>query len=327
MALPLWFCLHPTTPPGWLAIPVTTDLHPVAFDYGVRYQQLLETQVGGPRGNPVLAPILAQADVHWRLLEATGEGLPVDRPMETRWRDTALASSALAFSTLVEETFDRDPRMHALHVAADTVVNPSIEIARGPAGVRVDHPRGGSTAARLGRSEAELGLPTRPRRPAVRAGLDWGPREDDPDDPRDDDSGRLLDWSAYLSASDLGLTQLRADMSLVDRQWSVTAREALGPRLSLLASSRSALPDAPRPHAPPPPPGRISLGGAWAFPGIEGWSLRVDRIQTLATGDVTWMLTLRADTRTPIPGRTDPPLGGDGLPEVPDRTPNELGAW
>lgn len=315
-------------PVAWAGTPVAVDLHPVVFDYGHRYQSLLASGMGGPKASPVFGPVVAEADLHWRLLAETGEGLPMDAETADRWRDAAVAGAVVAFEGLLDETFRRAPQLRVLQVAADTVINPTVEIKRRDGHVAVDHPTGAAKRD-LERAEAELDmLPVRHPNASVRTGLDWKMKAADaPDDEP------LLAWTAYVTATETAVTSMRADVALSDLQWSVYARERVYPKVYLTASARSV--DVQRPRGAPlevPEPGKVAAGVLWAIPWQPGWSVKLERIAGLQDDSTTWMVTLRGENRTPIPARLQPPLGevetgGLALPDLPDREPNAVAAW
>lgn len=323
MSLPLW--LAAAEPAGWADVPVAQDLHPVAWDYGARYQALLARSMGGPSASSVFGPVVAEADVHWRLVAATGRGLPMDEGTEELWSAVATTGSLMAVEALVNETFERAPRLHVVFVAADAVVNPSLRVQRKPQGVTVDHPVGKvrSDVAR----EAELeDVPHRRANPTFDAGLDWALRDDDAPE-----EAPPVTWRAYVSTSETLLSQLRLEYGLTDQSWSATGRERVRPRLYLTGTIRSVPREAVAGLRAPDEllePGRWSAGLLWELPWRTGWTVRLDRTTTLADESVTWMVSLRGENHSPIPVR--PSRRHDATPTFPalrDRGPNRVGTW
>lgn len=328
MALAICLQLGPDAPRPWACEPVAARLHPVGFDYGVRYQELVEARMGGAHGSPALAPTVAEADVHWRLYAATGEGLPMGVETAERWRDTAVSGSLLALSTLVNETFARDEHLTILQTVLDTAINPSIDIARRPSGVVVEHRVEAPIERRLDRDELEIALPERRRQTRLRAGADWRFREEE-----DALATPTLEYAAFLSTENLGLSRLRADYSLFDRQWSLAARQEVLPRVYVTGSARSRESKGGKPPLEGIPElGRVSAGLLWQLPYTNNWNVRLERITTMEAAEVTWMVTLRGENRTAIPARASHSLGevapgGLSLPSVPDRGANTLRPW
>ncbi|MFZ5481831.1 MAG: hypothetical protein ACOZNI_34035 [Myxococcota bacterium] len=330
MSLPL--CIPVAAAQAWADTPVATELHPVVHDYGATYQDIVTASMGGPRGSGVFGPIVAEADLHWRLEAATGAGLPLDPERAADWRDAALAGSVLSIETLLDRTLDDAPVLHAVYAAADAVVNPSLDAVRTSRGtVRVEHRTGGKVRRDIERREIEDLDPWLDRRPqpAVHAGVDWTLREDDaPED------APLLSYAAYLTTSHALLTSFQARVALADLQWSASAREQFYPRLFVIGSVRSVEAKRPRDGAAAEVPelGRWSAGVLWALPWDDAWNVRLERITTLESEDAVWMVTLRGEYRTPIPARLDPKLGDRGygglsLPEVQRTEANATAPW
>ncbi len=316
----------PTTSPApplpWPAIPVARALHPVGHHYGRRYQSLLGSIVGGPRASPVFGPTVAEADVHWRLLDATGRGLDLDPAAAERWRDMALAASFLATERLVDETVERAPTLYGVYVAGDTLMSPSFDLRKkGPEEIEVVHRPGGPTARALERAEEELAL-GRPRgrpTPALGVGLDWELR-----DAEAPESAPLVQYAAWLSATELGLTSLRVELAPASLAWNVSGRQLLVPRLFLIGTARSV--------DLGPDPGRLSGGLMWVPPLPGSCNVRAERILALEEDDDRWMLSLRCENRTPAPAPLVPPLGdrgrgGPALPWAPERDPIPVAPW
>ena len=324
--LPLWVTVEAASPEAWRAQPVATELHAVAWNYGARYQALVASGMGGRGASSVFGPVVAEADVHWRLIEATGEGLPMDAATAGKWRDTALAGSFIASERLFDESLGRSPELYALYLAADAFANPTMEIQRSGKGVDVGH-RPGRAQSHLDREEIDA-PPTRDSRgpnPTVRVGMDWTLRDEDAAPESD-----LLRWTAFLSLESVLLTRFRADFSLFDHTWVATARQRVYPQVYLSASLASAQPPEKDvgPASGVPDLGRVSTGILWSMPGAADWSLRLDRVVTLKDDSVTWTVTLRGEGHTRISARLDPPLGGyPGLPTVVVGRPNVVAPW
>lgn len=331
-ALPVWAA--PATPaplpgapapPAWEEIPFIPDPHPVTWSYGRRYQELLAGLMGGPRASTVFGPTVAEADVHWRLVDATGRGLELDREDATRWQDTALAGSLLALERLAHETIERAPTLYGIYVAGDTLLSPSFDVLPSEEGeLRVTHLPGGAAARALERAEAEQMAPGAPglrRRPptGVGVGLDWALREEDapPDAP-------LIRYTAWLNATGFGLSSLRLELAPASLAWVASGRQILRPRLFLIGSARSAERN--------PTPGRLSGGLMWIPSARSACNVRAERIVDLLAPDARWMVTLRCEGRTPIPAPLDAPLGDRGrggptLPWAPESGPNQPTRW
>lgn len=324
-------------PPPLGTAPFADPLRPIRYDYGARYQQLLAETMGGRLASPVFGPTVAEADLYWRFALETDRPPILSEDAPTRWRDAALAGSALALNRLVNETAARAPTLEAVQVGIDALLNPSLEIQRRDSGgLAVSHPVGGPAMRKVQAAEAAQGLedvgPTpaahmaAPLRagppPHLGTGVSWGLRgvDDPPESP-------LLRYTAWFSASNLGISNVRADLSVVDHTWSASAREQVYPRVYLYATTRS--------QADTSALGRDAFGVQWLIPRREGWNVRLERSWTWPEGDNAWMLTVRGENRTPIPARPGVSLGDGGLclpptvphaasPLVPLNPPNAL---
>lgn len=322
MLLPLAGAALAGTPPDWLAWPVTADLHPVGWNYGCRYQEVLTETMGGTRASPAFSPVVATADVHWKLVASTGTGLWLDETTPATWRDVALAGAVLSATRIVDETLDRAPTLNAFYTAIDTVVNPSIHVQRERDGdVTVVHRSGGRLRQDVDRAEEEIARPDRRRPPSVDLGLDWHLRDQD-DPPRTP----FLDYGAFLSLSEILVSNLRLEALALAGQWNVTGRQRVYPGVYVLATARSADTSTTPISAwtDRVAPARWSVGVLWNVPRAPDWNLRFERITTLADGSVTWQVVLRAELGAFAPGRVYPALGARDpydawLPDVPER--------
>lgn len=296
--------------------PFAMPLLPIRVDYGARYQELLAETMGGRTASPYFGPTVAAADVYWRLLLANdlhAPILPSDAP--TRWRDDAVAGSLLALNRLVLETASRAPVLNAVQLTADALLNPSLAISRQESGaLAVTHPVGGPMSRKVQAAESAEGLqdvgPTPPHHaaaplrgpppPRFGTGVSWGLRnEDDPPD------SPPLHYTAWLSTTHIGISNLRADVSILDQSWSASARQQIYPRVYVYATTRS-LPDSSA-------LARDAVGLQWLIPRREGWNLRLERSWTWPERETAWMVTLRGENRTPIPSRPGQQLGDGGL--------------
>ncbi|MES2639796.1 MAG: hypothetical protein V4850_09945 [Myxococcota bacterium] len=325
-AVPLPADLQPpdTQPaPRWEAVPVGNGLHRVGFHYGRRYQQIVEDTMGGTRASAAFGPVVAQADVHWRLLDATGRGLPLDALSPTAWRDTAVAGSLLAGEKLFDEALERAPVLYGVYLVADTVLSPSFDVRRRNRDeVAVTHRSGGPARRAVERAEEEVG-PLRVVKkapvPSLGVGVDWELR--DVDAPPE---AALIRYTAWMNLTEIGLSSVRVEVAPENLAWVVSGREQIRPRLYLIGSARSV--------EKAPDPGRLSGGVMWLLPWRGSWNLRFERIVSLEEPDERWMVTLRCENRTDVPAPVSPPLGDRGLggpvlPWVPERAPNTLTRW
>ncbi len=314
-------------PRAWRDLPVAWPPHPVGYHYGRRYQELLAALVGGPGASPVFGPVVAEADVHWRLLGATGVGLDLAPEEAERWRDTALAGSLFAMERLADETLERAPTLYGVYIAGDTLLSPSFDVRAANADrteVELVHRAGGVAARRLERAEAELamgrlGKPRGRPAPSMGAGLDWELRSDD-----QPETAPLVQYTGWLSATEIGLTSVRLEVAPGPLAWTVSARQILAPRLFAIGTARS--------EPTTPTLGRVSGGLMWTPPLPGSCNVRAERILAYEDADERWMLTLRCENRTSIPAPLDPPLGDRGLdglalPWAPDTGRNTLRRW
>ncbi len=290
--------------------PVAADLREVHWSYGERYQLALARIMAGERSHPLFNRAVNQADVHWRLLAATGEGIYTDEALATEWRDVALAGSFLAFDNVVAETFGRAPELDALRIAIDTVISPSVDVILKKDGrVTVRHPTGWELGQRVERQEQELGFEPRNGRKRSRLHLGVGWKLRDVEDP---DTAPVLAWTAHLAAQNFGISLLRADVDVLTLHWDVLARQRLVGDFAAVAGVHAAE-GAPEPERwsvgaawSPVPRGTVRLERSQAFD-REGW--RVDLVARLEVGG-----TLSGDFRQPVAG----------LPRVGDTSPNTL---
>jgi len=276
---------------GPLPVPIHTELRPVRWDYGERLYALENAAMGGASASPAFGPTVSQADVYWRLYAATGRGCWLETDAATTWRDTALAGSLLAANQLVDETVARAPQIAAIRTAADVVLNPNITI-KAPQGRRpeVGHDTTGGNARKLADAAQQEGLQGKEKPdPKVAFGISWATRDADqpPEAP-------LLTYGAWLSTSNLGVTNLRAEGDFLRGEWSLTGRQKIWQTVSFVGTARSA----ERSFEP----SSWSGGLMWTVPWTTGWTLRADRKQTFdAVPVVTWTVSLRGERRTPAP--------------------------
>ncbi len=284
---PAW---RPVLEEGPLPIPIHSELHPVRWDYGERFYALENSAMGGPSANPVFGPTVAAADVYWRLYAATGRGSWLADGTATIWRDTALTGSLLAFNQLLDETVARAPQISTIRTAADLLLNPNISL-RAPGGKHpvVGHDTSGGNARKLNDEALQQGLTTGKPEPRLGVGLDWSTRSAD-----EPPSAPLLKYAAWVATSNIGISNLRAEVDLLHGAWTVTGRERLWRSLSFIGTARS--------QDRTFEPSSWSGGLSWAVPWTTGWTVRADRKQTFDVApDVTWMVTIRGDGKTPVP--------------------------
>lgn len=300
-------------PDDWADLPAVWGLHPVTLHYGERYQAWVEESMAGERAPAVFGPVVAEADLHWRLLAATGEGLRLAEDDPALWRDTALAGSLIAVNRVVDETVARSPQAQAFRVGLDAILTPRVAVSRADGkGVVVSHP----TAGRLERTaelrDFEAAIVDGRRPPTVDAGFDWDLRDEE-DDPRTP----LLAYAPYLALSSVLRTDLRAELRTRTLQWTLTGRHRVARGAWVVGSVRSV--------AEAPDPGSWAVGAMWSLPFADGWTARLDR--TVELGEqVRWLLSVRCERRTPIPGRPGHAPGATPdeepwLPWVPERGP------
>lgn len=300
-------------PVGSRPLPPPQGYLPVGHHYGVRFQQILVETVGGPRAPTVFGPVVAEADLHWRLLAATGRGVWLDEADAERWVDTATAGVLLGSSLLVDETVARAPQVQAIRTALDTVLSPGVEVARDDGRLAVRHRTGGPERRRVELAELDDATPLGPRPPSVDLGFAWDLRDED-----EPERAPLIGYAPYLSLTEVGLSNLRVDARLRTGQWAVTGRERLLRGFYVLGAVRSV--------EAAPELGSWSTGVLWNAAWMDGWSVRLDRIVAVPEPDVRYQLTVRCERHTPAPGRPDRSPGGavdeaPWLPAVPARDP------
>jgi hypothetical protein len=332
---------------SWTDCRVAAELHPVSIDYGLQYQQALEQTMAGRQASPLFNGVVNEAEVHWRLLDASGRGLGFGEGKPTEWRDLALVGSFLAFNRVMDQTFARAPALDAIRLVLDAAVSPSVDLVfREDGRLRAKHATGWEVGQRFQaaqdeagfeRSDAEnddeavgsartaassfrgTGSRRERQRPPMKLHFGLGWRVRDEEQPETDP---LLTWNAHLSMNLRAGTLVRADWSLLHDHWESLARQRLFDGVSAEATLRS--------EDESPVPRRWATGLLWNP--ADRWTVRLRRSQGIV--DDTWvdngnwevMLTVRAELGGRLPGRLEPSLAG--LPAVDDRSPNELvPAW
>lgn len=301
---------------NWADAPVARGLHPVSWDPFASYHAALEEVMGSPRASPSFSAVVSTADVHWRLVEATGVGLRLGPDAPGQWQDYALAGSLLAIDRVVGEVAGRSEEVDAVRTALDLFVDPSAELViRRDGRVTLDHQAGGAARRWVRRRETGegLGVARGPSRtPPIRIGLSAGWTLRDPDAPPDDP---LVGWAVQLDVRNAGLTLWHVDVDLLELRWVATARQRLWEDLSLGAGLRS--------DAGDPAPSRWTAGFYWTpRPQVvlsTTWS------QPLAHDGWRVDAGVRVELGSFLPGRLRPALAP--FPTVPDRAPNPVAAW
>lgn len=324
---------QPSPAERWGVMNLAVDLHPVGWHYGVRYQEILRDTMGGRRAPSTFGPTVAEADVYWRFEETSPGFARLPDDAAARWRDVAAAGSLLAVDRLVDETIRRAPQLQAFRASLDALVSPNLQVRGAPAGgVQVEHVTGGRRQRAVDRAEsadtthapdpAPAGRQRAPE-PRVGVGVDWKLRDEDAP-PR----APLLGYGVWIDASQVGLTAMRADVSVVTGDWTLTARQRVYPRVFVYGRASGVGVTAP--------PERLAAGVLWVLPGSGAWTLRAERsVDTPHDGDgrgpgfsggTRTTLTLRGEQHTAIPAREGDPRGDGGLcfPALPERAPNEL---
>ncbi len=296
---------------SWARCPVATEFHPVAWDYGVRYQTHLAAAMRGPGANQAFGGTVGQANLRWRLYEADGTALPDDPETVTRWRDTSVAGAVLALNRVLDETLARAPALDAVRTVADAIVSPSINATPATANtrLRVEHRVGSRSQQELALRAQEQGFLERKPMPDFGVGLGWQLKEYDAPA-----SAPLLTYGGWLQLTRIGITSLRAQWSFATGHWVLLAGEQIWPDVALTASIRS--------QDLSLEPAKWATGILWNLPGDGNWTARLDRSTVMADGIVTWTVSLRSEFGTPIPGRLRPPLAP--WPSVPERGPLTL---
>ncbi|MSQ01235.1 MAG: hypothetical protein EXR71_04975 [Myxococcales bacterium] len=296
--------------------PVVDGLHEVWWDYGRRYQESVEHAMAGKRASAAFSGVLNEAEAHWRLQAATGEGLSLGPNKAARWLDYALVGAFLGVDSIITETSARSDEVAALHTVVDTVLDPSFEVVFRKRGPQLRHESGGAARRWLRRREAKGNLddvapPPKPTPPVV-VSVSGGWTLRDVDAP---DTQPLLGWTAALSVHNAGLTLWRADVDLLSLRWDVLARQRIVDRVaagvSLHSEDRGAQPS------------RWSASISWT----PRRRLVVTAMHSAPIDDTSWRaeVTVRLELGTFLPGRLDPSLGG--LPAAPPSGPNQLTTW
>jgi hypothetical protein len=292
--------------------PVAAELRPVQWSYASRYHALVREWTTGKHGSPVFVGVLSRADVHWALLAKSGRGLVFGPDDAQAWLDTAAAASILGFSATLDETFARAPKLAAIRAAGDMLIDPSLDIEVGKDGkVTAAHRVAPDARQEVARREVEAGYDARMPRPRASAGFGWRLRE--PDAPEE---AALLQWGAYLQLSRMGITSLRAEVGAPGPTWTLTAGQSVSAGVRVTGGVASAEKSGEA--------NQWSVGANWALPApLRPWTLRLDRVTTLAREEVTWRLGARCDLGAHLPGRLRPSLAP--WPEVAERGPLQLG--
>lgn len=311
----------PPPPARWSDLPVAWGLHPTHYQYGRRYQEILASTMGGPGASSVFGPVVARADAHYALIDATDEGVWLLQEDREQWQEAAIAGSLLALERLARETVERAPVLYGIYYLGDTVLSPSIDVQKQGEGLRVGHRIGGPANRNLERAEAELNEPAsrRPPAPSIGTGVVWALREEDAPE-----TAPLLRWTAWLQLNQVGLTSARLEYAPIAEAWTATGRRELWKRVSVIGSARSDDHDYRV--------ARVSGGVMWVPPMRGSCNVRFERIVTFIEPDQRWMVSLRCENRSDIPAPLDPPLGDRGrdgpvLPWVPERGANVVEGW
>lgn len=301
------------TPPLYIP-PTVTDFHPVHFNYWIRYQEILSDIMGGPHASLAFSPIVSMADVHWRFIEATGQGIMLSPEDMEQWKQMAFIGSSLSLSLLLGESLDRSESLHIIHTIGDVIANPGLSLKFKPEHpTQIEH-----VANRTQRNLEQIEFEEIPHSPSpqgaqLNMGIDWQLRG-----PSDPPELPLLSYNSYFYGNWHGAFSLRADVRLLTWVWSVNSRLSLYRNLSLIGSLRSPEPDPEHPLGHPDPlPWQSSLGLNWEAPGLTLWGLRLERVDDLLTQEWRYQLRLQGNFHTPIPGRPGTPAA----PSLPERGP------
>jgi hypothetical protein len=314
----------------WNDLPVAVDLHVLRPAWERRWQESALGAMGGRTASPAFGPVVAEADVHWRLVAATGTGLYADdaAARDLRWRDAALDGAALAADRWARETLAAAPSLQTVRVLAWMIAAPGVTFEERPDGAFRVAPAvvvpGEAARARVEAVTPEDALPERrPRRGGalrLAAGAGWEVQAREP---------APVAVAPWVSLARGGL-RARGDLNLATGAWGLTTRVP-GPRtFAAVASLASrAADDAVRGLVVAPRPvGRAAGGVAWAL--APGWELRLEGIAGPEAPADVW-LTLRSERRTPAPARARPPLGArvgpDDRSRLHDGSPNQLTWW
>lgn len=293
---------------SWAECPVVTEFHPVAWDYGVRYQTLLAAAMSGPGAKQAFGTTIGQANLRWRLYDADGIGLPRDADTATEWRDTSTAGALLAMNAVLDETLARAPALQTMRTVVDAVISPSFNAtpATDETPARFEHRVGSRLQQQIAMRAQEQGFLERKPKPDFGLGVGWQLK-----DAEAPESAPLLTYGGWLQLTRIGLTSVRAEWSFATGHWLVLAGEQVWPDVTLTASLRS--------QDRSLEPARWAAGVLWNLPGNNGWTARLDRSTIFSDDEVIWTLSLRSELGTPIPGRLHPPLAP--WPSVPEREP------
>lgn len=270
--------------------------------------------MGGPNASLVFSPVVSMADVHWRLIDATGQGLELSPEDMELWKQMSLTGSFLSLSLLLGESLDRSYALSILHQVGDVIANPGLSLNLKPDhSPQIQHVSN-HIQRNLEQTEFEgISIPHPPQGAQLSFGVDWTLR-----DPSEPPELPLLSYNSYFYGNWHGAFSLRADVRLLTWVWSVNSRFDLYRDLSLVSSLRSPEPDAEHPLGHPAPlPWRSSVGLDWEAPGMALWGLRFERVDDLLAQEWIYQFRLQGSFHTPIPGRS----GALAAPSLPERGP------
>jgi hypothetical protein len=217
--------------PGALVVPVLVDLHPVGFNYGVRFDELFSEDVTGPRSSYLFREPMASASAFWRGTELGGSPLPPGNEEVERWRDAALAGASLAAGSLLLEAVDRSEAVSRIFAVARAAFAPSFSLEGRKEGwkARVNRePLGARTHVAM--VDDTLGLARdipRKKDLALGAGPVFASLLPDDDAPVPPESEPDADVALWLRTQHLLADSFNVSGHLLEQTWQATLREGL----------------------------------------------------------------------------------------------------
>lgn len=297
----------------------------------------MTTSMAGPMASAQFRESANRMDIHWRLSAVDGASPTLSVEERDRLLELSVAGASLGARAVLREVLSRDQGVERVRQIVHTAVSPGVEMRREEEGltVRLDSPvhPARSTADDLDDpSELRAAGLQGPPPPSFRTGTAFRMVSDAT---RPSEPHYTLAASGFVQSTQVGVDLLRAD--LITRPigprwqggWSVGARQALHPALSLLGDAqggiRSAIPQRYRAgvelRSPRLRPFVVQLTGTHVGP---PGTLDAERIG---------FFVLRTNLRWRLPGDIDRwPLGqvpgapGPFLPDIDDLGPNRMGA-
>lgn len=243
-----------------LGLPLAAELHPVGFNYGVRFNELFVEQVSGPRSSPLFREPVSAISAHYRLLDLGLLPPPDSEGVDQRFLETATAGAGLALERVLLESLERSEIMERSWKIMRVPFSSSLSLSKknGSWSANLNEEAPFNRSAMRMREDAQGLSPGGPSGGRISAGYGLKPRdiqEIQADLP-------LIDTSAYIHCEKVLFDQLNLTADPETWNWALTLRERLWRELSgglvIASHARDPIPEEwgcnltlPLPHARP----------------------------------------------------------------------------